>query len=277
VPQDAVAVSIHELGTGRKVLAHRAQAAMNPASLAKLMTTAAALDMLGPAWTWSTPVWVQGNLRDGVLEGSVHIKGSGDPKLVVERVWLLLRRLQQMGVRDIRGDIVLDGSAFAAAEGGSADFDGESSRPYNVKARSPAAQLQGRGLHLRARPGAAASPPWLPIRRWPALAVDRTVPLASRPLRRLAHRVEGHLRRRPHTFLPATMPPAAASRPGRWPTPSPASYNARLIDGLWREMGGRLAGVGARRAGARRPGPASSSAHPRCWRWCARSTSSATT
>ena len=81
---------------------------MNPASLAKLLTTMAALDQLGPAWTWATPVWLQGSLSDGVLDGSLHIKGSGDPKLVVERVWLMLRRVQQLGVREIRGDIVLD-------------------------------------------------------------------------------------------------------------------------------------------------------------------------
>jgi D-alanyl-D-alanine carboxypeptidase/D-alanyl-D-alanine-endopeptidase (penicillin-binding protein 4) len=70
--------------------------------------------------------------------GLCHIKGSGDPKLVLERLWLLLRRLQQMGVREIRGDIVLDGSAFAVPDGRPADFDGEPLRPYNVR---PAALL----------------------------------------------------------------------------------------------------------------------------------------
>jgi D-alanyl-D-alanine carboxypeptidase/D-alanyl-D-alanine-endopeptidase (penicillin-binding protein 4) len=64
-----------------------------------------------------------------VLEGSVFIKGSGDPKLVLERLWLLLRRLQQMGVRDIRGDIVLDNSAFAVPEVPAGDFDGEPCAP----------------------------------------------------------------------------------------------------------------------------------------------------
>jgi D-alanyl-D-alanine carboxypeptidase/D-alanyl-D-alanine-endopeptidase (penicillin-binding protein 4) len=73
-----------------------------------------------------------------VLQGSVFIKGSGDPKLVLERLWLMLRRLQQMGVRDIRGDIVLDNSAWAVPEVPAGDFDGEALRPYNVR---PAALL----------------------------------------------------------------------------------------------------------------------------------------
>ena len=133
VPHEALSVVLQEAGSGRSLLAHNAQLPVNPASLAKLLTTMAALDQLGPAWTWATPVWLQGSLSDGVLDGSLHIKGSGDPKLVVERVWLMLRRVQQLGVREIRGDIVLDRTAFAAGQADSADFDGDPTRPYNVQ------------------------------------------------------------------------------------------------------------------------------------------------
>ena len=107
---------MQDVGGGRPVLHWQPHEPVNPASLAKLLTTAAALDRLGPAWRWRTPVWLTGPLRDGVLEGSLVIQGSGDPTLVLERVWLLLRRVQALGVREIRGDIVLDGSAFAVPE-----------------------------------------------------------------------------------------------------------------------------------------------------------------
>ncbi len=80
VPHDAVAVLLQEAGTGRTLLSHNAQTAVNPASLAKLLTTLAALDQLGPAWTWSTPVWLQGSVSEGVLDGSLVIKGTGDPE-----------------------------------------------------------------------------------------------------------------------------------------------------------------------------------------------------
>ena len=133
VPQDALAVVLQEAGSGRTVLSHQAQASMNPASLAKLLTTLAALDQLGPAWTWTTPVWLLGSVNDGVLDGSLVIKGTGDPKLVIERVWLLLRRVQLLGVREIRGDIVLDRSAFAPNQADPSDFDGDPTRPYNVQ------------------------------------------------------------------------------------------------------------------------------------------------
>src|SRR5205807_9122447 len=74
----------------------------------------------------------------GVLNGSLVIQGSGDPKLVIERVWLLLRRVQQLGVRDIHGDIVLDRSAFAASDGVPGDFDGDSrSEEHTSELQSP--------------------------------------------------------------------------------------------------------------------------------------------
>ena len=138
VPATAISVVVQDAGTGRPTLLWRPHEAVSPASLAKLLTTAAALDMLGPAWRWRTPVWLGGPLRDGVLEGPLVIKGSGDPTLVLERVWLLLRRVQALGVREIRGDIVLDGSAFDVPDGDAGDFDGEPLRPYNVR---PAALL----------------------------------------------------------------------------------------------------------------------------------------
>jgi D-alanyl-D-alanine carboxypeptidase/D-alanyl-D-alanine-endopeptidase (penicillin-binding protein 4) len=70
----------------------------------KLVTTSAALDLLGPAFTWRTPVAIDGMVRDGVLQGNVHVRGQGDPKIGVEQVWLMLRRVQQLGIREIRGD-----------------------------------------------------------------------------------------------------------------------------------------------------------------------------
>ena len=93
-------------------LAYRAQEAVNPASVMKLVTTFAALDLLGPAFTWNTPVYVDGVVQGGSLKGNVTSRARVTP-LVLERLWLLLRRLQAQGIQVIVGDIVLDRSAFA--------------------------------------------------------------------------------------------------------------------------------------------------------------------
>jgi D-alanyl-D-alanine carboxypeptidase/D-alanyl-D-alanine-endopeptidase (penicillin-binding protein 4) len=132
VPPSAVAVVVQEIDARLPRLGFNADKPMNPASVMKLVTTYAALELLGPAYTWKTEVWSAGRLRDGTLEGDLVLKGYGDPKLGLERFWLLLRQLRAKGLREIRGDLVLDRSHFAPVEHDPARFDNEPLRPYNV-------------------------------------------------------------------------------------------------------------------------------------------------
>ena len=81
LPKDALSVLVVEAqGNAAPRASHRAQALVNPASVMKLVTTFAALDQLGPAFTWNTPVYLDGKLQDGTFNGNVYIKGQGDPK-----------------------------------------------------------------------------------------------------------------------------------------------------------------------------------------------------
>ncbi|MEO8717626.1 MAG: D-alanyl-D-alanine carboxypeptidase/D-alanyl-D-alanine-endopeptidase [Burkholderiales bacterium] len=132
VPASAVAIVVQEVGAARPSLSLNAAAPMNPASTMKLFTTLAALEILGPAYRWKTEAYAAGPLRDGVLEGDLVLKGYGDPKLDYESFWMLLRALRGKGLREIRGDVVLDRSFFAPAAGDPGAFDGEALRPYNV-------------------------------------------------------------------------------------------------------------------------------------------------
>jgi D-alanyl-D-alanine carboxypeptidase/D-alanyl-D-alanine-endopeptidase (penicillin-binding protein 4) len=241
VPHDALSVLLQEAGTGRTVLAHNANIPVNPASLAKLLTTLAALDQLGPAWTWSTPVWLQGSVNDGVLDGSLVIKGSGDPKLVVERVWLMLRRVQQLGVREIRGDIVLDRSAFAPSQADSADFDGDPTRPYNVQ--PDALLLNFKSVTYGFVPDAARGVAQVLVE--PPLAgtqVERTVRLSAGPCDDWRTALKASFAIALRVRFAGSYPAACGEL--NWPVADadPASYNARLIEALWRDMGNKLAG-----------------------------------
>ena len=132
VPRTAVAVLVEPVGGSRPLLSERAGAALDPGSVMKLVTTFAALEQLGPAYRWRTEAWATGPLRDGVLEGNLVLRGSGDPKLDLEAFWGLLRALRGQGLREIRGDLVLDRSRFAPVDGDPNAFDGEGFRPYNV-------------------------------------------------------------------------------------------------------------------------------------------------
>ena len=134
IPQSAVAIVVQEVGASRPALSLNENAPMNPASVMKLVTTYAALEQLGPAYRWKTEVWTSADIRDGVLEGDLYLKGGGDPKLDFEAFWMLLRALRGKGLREIRGDLVLDRSYFEVAERDPGRFDGDPFRPYNVLA-----------------------------------------------------------------------------------------------------------------------------------------------
>jgi D-alanyl-D-alanine carboxypeptidase/D-alanyl-D-alanine-endopeptidase (penicillin-binding protein 4) len=123
---------VHETGTERALVAVGAERAMNPASSIKLLTTYAALELLGPAYAWQTEAYAAGTLSQNVLAGDLVLKGYGDPKLTLESFWLLLRDLRGRGLREIRGDLVLDRSHFSAAEFDPSQFDDQPNRPYNT-------------------------------------------------------------------------------------------------------------------------------------------------
>ena len=132
IPETAAAVYVHEIGAQRPLLAHNPDLPLNPASVMKLVTTYAALELLGPAYTWDTEVYATGALLQDTLTGDLFLKGYGDPKFTQEDLWLLLKNLRGRGIREIRGDLVLDRSHFAAREYDPARFDNQPTRPYNT-------------------------------------------------------------------------------------------------------------------------------------------------
>ena len=254
VPLEALSVWVQEAGSGTTRLALNADKPVNPASLAKLLTTYAALDQLGPAFTWKTPVWLAGRLNNGVLEGNVHIQGRGDPKLTLERLWLLVQRLRQMGVAEIRGDIVLDQSAFDVPETSLAEFDGEPLRPYNVRSRALLLNLHA--VLYTFTPDAAAGV--ARVSAEPALQgmqVDATVPLAPGP----CSDWRGALKATPGDAERMRFGGNYAAACGErvWPLayPDPKLYASRLMATLWQGVGGRL-------SGSVREGPAPEGAKP---------------
>jgi D-alanyl-D-alanine carboxypeptidase/D-alanyl-D-alanine-endopeptidase (penicillin-binding protein 4) len=132
IPPSSSAVVVVPLSPGGLTIQANESQPMNPASTMKLLTTYAALHLLGPAYTWRTEAFATGALRRDVLEGDLIVRGSGDPKLVIENLWLMIQRIRSYGIREIRGDVVLDRSAFERAAHDPGDFDGERFRPYNA-------------------------------------------------------------------------------------------------------------------------------------------------
>jgi D-alanyl-D-alanine carboxypeptidase/D-alanyl-D-alanine-endopeptidase (penicillin-binding protein 4) len=251
VPLDAVTLLLVDAeGKQPPRLSHRASVPVNPASVMKLVTTYVALDVLGPAYTWRTPVFIEGAVRDGTLFGNLYLKGQGDPKLVAERLWLLLRRVQGLGIHTIAGDIVLDGSAFEPLPSDPASFDGEPLRPYN--AAPEALLLNFKSVVMTFVPDLTANqasvqfePPLAGVQlqtRVPLLPNGNGVNASNGACGDYRAALKADFSDATRIRFAGSYPAACGEK--TWPVAyvDPKSYNVRALEGLWREMGGKLSG-----------------------------------
>lgn len=150
IPTRNVSVTVLRVDSGQAVIRHNAQQPMNPASTMKLITSYAALEILGPAHTWKTEALTDAVPADGTLEGNLYLRGSGDPRLALEQFWLFLRQLRARGIAHIRGDLILDRDAFSLPPHDPAEFDNEPLRPYNTGPDALLVNLNS--LHLTLQP-----------------------------------------------------------------------------------------------------------------------------
>ena len=132
LPYDSLSIYVQDLESGEVVLQWLETEPRNPASTIKLLTTLVALDVLGPAYRWTTDVYAHGEIDGGRLAGDLLLKGYGDPFLVTERVWQLLRQIRLAGVREIDGNLLIDDSYFDVGDYDPGAFDKQPLRAYNV-------------------------------------------------------------------------------------------------------------------------------------------------
>ena len=133
INNDALSVVMLPLTGNAAPTIVNADVSVNPASTMKLVTTYAALELLGPNHQWKTEFYADGPLVDGVLNGNLYLKGGGDPKLNMEKLWLLLRDLRANGVSKVTGDLVLDRSHFVQPDLPVFDDDGgDQNKPFLV-------------------------------------------------------------------------------------------------------------------------------------------------
>jgi D-alanyl-D-alanine carboxypeptidase/D-alanyl-D-alanine-endopeptidase (penicillin-binding protein 4) len=124
---------VRPLGRGTLSASHNGQKPLNPASTMKLVTTHASMALLGSDYRWITSVYTTAPLEGDAMTGDLIIKGGGDPKLVIEDMTELVGKLRLSGLREIRGDLIVDDSLYAAGPEQLEAFDGDSSQPYNVR------------------------------------------------------------------------------------------------------------------------------------------------
>ncbi len=201
---------VWDLDAERTLFSHRAREALIPASNMKLLTTAALLESGGLEYELVTEVAARGTLQDGVLHGDLWFIAEGDPGLqdpvidgdpgiVLERVG---KRLRALGVREVRGALVIDGRAFDGTRVHASFPANQLHLPYaapvtalslagacaQVHIRHPAGagprgvfvEPDASGLQLvdRVKPG--VKPAWYPLVRGGTLTLRGTLPTARK-------------------------------------------------------------------------------------------------
>ncbi|MBU2590570.1 MAG: D-alanyl-D-alanine carboxypeptidase/D-alanyl-D-alanine-endopeptidase [Nitrospinae bacterium] len=129
----SIGVKVYSLDHKEPIYSHNGDTLLIPASNMKLITTAAALKVLHPDYRFKTSIFYDGKRTNSHIEGNLYLKGYGDPKLVLEEMWLLAHEIKNSGVKEIRGNIVADDSFFDKeryGHGWGKDLD---SNPYNAK------------------------------------------------------------------------------------------------------------------------------------------------
>ena len=209
---------------------------MNPASVMKLVTTYAALELLGPAYRWKTEVYA-------ATANDLVLKGYGDPKLNSRASGCCCARCAAAGLREIRGDLVLDRSYFAPRADGA--LRRRRLPALQRRARRAAGELQVAALQLP--PGASAARcACSPSRACPASRSSTRCGSPRAPAPRAARsasciQAELPVRGRRAPRSPAPYPAELRrARAQRRAATQPEDYVAGMIRQLWTEMGGTL-------------------------------------
>ena len=158
-----VSAIVVDADTGKTIYARDEKAQLNAASNVKIVTSAAGLALLGPEYRWRTTLSIVGPPAGpplpagGEATGDLYLRGSGDPTLVTEDLAAMVGDLAALGLRKVRGTLVVDDSLF---EGGYVPpaYDQKNDSTAS-RAPASAASLNGNVVAVTIVPGAAAGAP----------------------------------------------------------------------------------------------------------------------
>jgi len=243
LPASALSVVIIDPNDGRILVSELPDTPRSPASTIKTVTTFAALDMLGPTYAWHTHALIRGSLHAGVLDGDLILQGGGDPYMTMERWWSFAQSLRAKGLRSIRGDIVVDDTAFSLPPEDPGAFDGKPNRSYNVLPDALMVNFQS----VEFRIAANADTHRVEISANPApfnLAIENDVRFATGRCGSASGRVDFKVASDAwdRVEFSGVLSPQCAERSFSRVLLRPATYAFGTFVQLWRELGGEFDG-----------------------------------
>ncbi len=237
-----VAIYIREVSKKTPLLSWQSGKPMSPASTMKLVTTYASLSLLGQAYQWKTEAYYSGKMENGVLDGPLILKGYGDPKLDIERLWLFVNDLRARGLEDIRGGLLFDRSYFRA-QGNPGGFDGKRYRPYNVVPDALLANFEANSIRFVPE-GNSVKLILLPD--FSSLSVSNGIRPVAGPCRNwqdgILEEVSSDGKSARLSFS-GTYPDSCGEKFDDVAAYDHSEYLFQLFSRLWRESGGRIEGA----------------------------------
>ena len=221
------------------LVAVNSEASYAMASTTKVVTSLAALDLLGVNFRWRTFAFLQGALVDGTLLGDLLIVGGGDARLTSAELREWFAQLRAKGLKRIAGNIVLDRYAFDLSEGDFANTPPPSTgRAWHV--RPDAFAIDEGLLHVGIDPAAggkaavALEPPLAGVRVVNKVAMRGGCAASAR----LVEDGSGS-----HVDVVGSWSNACGHRELQLVPEAPALFTTRALAGLWAEAGGSLSGT----------------------------------
>lgn len=246
LPDSAVSLYVQDVDARQPAVAHHIDTPRNPASTIKLVTTFAALELLGPTHRWRTEAYTLGPVASGVLHGDLLLKGYGDPWLTEEEMWKFAGELRRRGLQRIAGRLLVDDTYYAPSTRDAGAFDGQPFRLYNVQPNALMVNFKaftfdftprGDGVTIQAKPDL------------PNLEIVNRLKLVRAKCGGLAAAV--------HMAIPDPANPNRVVFSGDYPAGcgaqslprtamDPANYAHGMFKAVWQQWGGELAGGVAR-------------------------------
>ena len=149
VPLDSVSIYVKRVDAPQSALALNADAPRNPASVMKLLTSYAALDLLGPTYRWKTQFLARAIPNQGKLTGGLWVKGAGDPSLNDAALLEVASELKQKyQLEEVCCELNIDSTLLPAQSFDASAFDGKPYRAYNAPAEAVMVNQQALRLQL---------------------------------------------------------------------------------------------------------------------------------
>ena len=243
IPNGALSLAVIPLeGQGLPQFVN-ADVPVNPASTMKLITTYAALEILGPTYKWRSDLFVDGPVVNGTLQGDLIFRSGGDPKLTIERMWLMMRDLKAAGVRDITGELVLQPAdmRFPSDIPPFMDDGGDPNKPFlvepdplltNLKLFVLSSYGEQNGVRINLEP------------KLPEVTIDNQLtvlpPTRSCPRPNVAYNIQDSGYQATITLTGSLHEGCIAQR--YLSALTATTYTASTLRTLWKDMGGTIAG-----------------------------------